>query len=102
MNIYAVAAVWMGMALVASLISIRIGISVALVEIVVAAVLGNLPHVGQGVQGSELEEALVLWSALGPPGLFGVGCGSKRQPAERRVGNAFQRERSASGWGCGW
>jgi Kef-type K+ transport system membrane component KefB len=37
----------MGMAFAASLISIRIGVSVALVEIVVGALMGNLP----GVQG---------------------------------------------------
>ena len=42
-NIYAVTAVWVGLALIASLVSIRIGISVALVEIVVGAVAGNLP-----------------------------------------------------------
>lgn len=43
MNVYWVAAVWMGMALLASLISIRVGISVALMEIVVGAVVGNVP-----------------------------------------------------------
>ncbi len=43
MNVYWVAAVWLGMALLASLVSIRIGVSVALVEIVIAAVVGNLP-----------------------------------------------------------
>ncbi len=43
MNVYWIAAAWMGMALLASLISIRVGVSVALVEIVVGAVLGNLP-----------------------------------------------------------
>jgi Kef-type K+ transport system membrane component KefB len=37
-----VAAVWIGLALTASLISIRIGVSVALVEIVVGTVGGNL------------------------------------------------------------
>jgi Kef-type K+ transport system membrane component KefB len=42
-NIYAVTAVWVGLALLASMVSIRIGISVALVEIVVGAVAGNLP-----------------------------------------------------------
>ena len=35
-------ALWLGLALLASLISIRVGISVALIEIVVAAVAGNL------------------------------------------------------------
>jgi Kef-type K+ transport system membrane component KefB len=49
-NTYAVAAAWMAMALAASLISIRIGISVALVEIVVGAVLGNLPVVSGQIQ----------------------------------------------------
>jgi Kef-type K+ transport system membrane component KefB len=39
MNVYWVAAVWMGMALLASLISIRTGVAVALVEIVLAAVV---------------------------------------------------------------
>ena len=43
MNDYYISAVWVGMALVASLVSIRIGISVALVEIVVGAATGNLP-----------------------------------------------------------
>lgn len=40
-NIWLVAAFWMGLALVASLISIRIGLSVALVEIAVGVVAGN-------------------------------------------------------------
>jgi len=44
MNIYFVAFVWMAMALAASLISIRFGISVALVEILVGAIVGNLPN----------------------------------------------------------
>jgi len=39
-----IAAVWMGLALVASLISIRVGISVALVEILVGAAAGNAFH----------------------------------------------------------
>jgi Kef-type K+ transport system membrane component KefB len=43
-NVYRVAFVWVGMALAASLISIRIGVSVALVEILVGAVVGNFPH----------------------------------------------------------
>jgi Kef-type K+ transport system membrane component KefB len=47
MNIYFVAFVWMGMALAASLISIRVGISVALIEILVGAIVGNLPHASQ-------------------------------------------------------
>jgi Kef-type K+ transport system membrane component KefB len=42
---YYLAAIWLGMALLASAISIRIGVSVALVEIFVGAVFGNLPGV---------------------------------------------------------
>jgi Kef-type K+ transport system membrane component KefB len=50
MSVYAVAAVWLAMALAASLISIRVGISVALVEIVVGALVGNVPLVSQAVE----------------------------------------------------
>jgi Kef-type K+ transport system membrane component KefB len=45
MNIYYIVAIWMAMALVASLISIRIGLSVALVEILIGAICGNVPGV---------------------------------------------------------
>ncbi len=58
MNVYWVAAVWMGMALVASLVSIRVGISVALVEIVVGAVVGNLPGHAQLVQQTDFTNFL--------------------------------------------
>src|ERR1700681_3125200 len=44
-NVWLVAAVWMGLALVASIISIRIGISVALIEILVGILAGNFLHV---------------------------------------------------------
>ena len=50
MNPYTVAAVWMALALVASVISIRVGIAVALAEILVGAVAGNLPFVSGFVQ----------------------------------------------------
>ena len=43
-NIWFVAAIWMGLALVASLISIWAGISVALIEIFVGVLAGNLFH----------------------------------------------------------
>jgi Kef-type K+ transport system membrane component KefB len=41
-NIWYVAAIWMGLAFVASLVSIRTGISVALIEIVVGVIAGNI------------------------------------------------------------
>ena len=40
-NIYLVAAAWMGIALAASLVSIRLGISVALIEIAFGVLAGN-------------------------------------------------------------
>src|SRR6202171_5451060 len=40
-NVWFVAAIWMALALIASLISIRVGISVALIEIFVGVVAGN-------------------------------------------------------------
>jgi Kef-type K+ transport system membrane component KefB len=51
-NIWFIAAVWMGLALIASLISIRIGISVALIEILVGVVAGNL---AVGLEGGTLH-----------------------------------------------
>jgi Kef-type K+ transport system membrane component KefB len=53
MNIYFVAFVWISMAFVASVISIRVGISVALVEILVGAVVGNLPDASHWVKQTE-------------------------------------------------
>jgi len=41
-NIWYIAAIWMGLAFLASLISIRIGISVALIEILVGVAAGNI------------------------------------------------------------
>lgn len=40
-NIWFVAALWMGLAFIASLISIRLGVSVALIEIVIGVIAGN-------------------------------------------------------------
>src|SRR5437764_2755458 len=51
-TIWFIAAAWMGLALIASLISIRIGISVALIEIVVGVVAGNL---AVGLEGGTLH-----------------------------------------------
>lgn len=44
-NVYAIAAVWLGLAFAASVISLRIGLSVALVEILVGVFAGNVLHV---------------------------------------------------------
>jgi Kef-type K+ transport system membrane component KefB len=54
MNIYYEAAIWIGMAMLASVLSIRIAVAVALVEIVVGAVAGNLPGLKQHVTGTDI------------------------------------------------
>ncbi|MCX8156823.1 MAG: cation:proton antiporter [Verrucomicrobiae bacterium] len=46
-NIWFTAAFWMGLALLASLISIRLGISVALIEILMGVLVGNLHPAGE-------------------------------------------------------
>jgi len=51
-NIWFIAAVWMGLALIGSLISIRTGISVALIEILVGVFAGN---VAVGLEGGMLH-----------------------------------------------
>jgi Kef-type K+ transport system membrane component KefB len=57
-NVYWVAFVWVAMALAASLISVRVGVSVALVEILVGAIVGNLPHAASFVQQTQFTEFL--------------------------------------------
>jgi len=59
-NIWFIAAVWMGLALLASLISIRTGISVALIEIVVGVVVGNL---AVGFEGGTLQVSIASANA---------------------------------------
>lgn len=49
-NIWLVAAIWMGLAFFASLISIRLGISVALIEILVGVIAGNFLGIHQTTQ----------------------------------------------------
>ncbi len=58
MNVYYVLAIWIGMALVASFVSIRIGVSVALVEIMVGAIVGNIPGVKEHVQQTDYTTLL--------------------------------------------
>jgi Kef-type K+ transport system membrane component KefB len=48
-NIYYVAAIWLGMALLASVVSIKIAVPAALVEIVVGALAGNIPGIREHV-----------------------------------------------------
>lgn len=65
MNVYWVATAWMAMALAASLISIRLGVSVALIEIVVGALMGNIPGHADFVQQTGFTDFLAtLGSAV--------------------------------------
>ena len=53
-NIYYVAAIWLGMALLASVVSIRIAVPAALVEIVVGALAGNIPGIREHVTQTDV------------------------------------------------
>jgi len=57
-NVYYVLAIWIGMALLASFISIRVGVSVALIEILVGAVLGNIPGIKEHIQQTDYTTLL--------------------------------------------
>ncbi len=58
MNSYYVFAIWLAMALLASVISIKLGLSVALVEILVGAVLGNIPGLKGHIQQTDITTFL--------------------------------------------
>lgn len=58
MNVYYVLAIWIAMALLASFVSIRIGVSVALIEILVGAIFGNIPGIQEHVQQTDYTTLL--------------------------------------------
>ena len=64
MNIYYVAAIWRGMALLASVVSIRIAIPAALVEIVVGALAGNIPGIREHVTQTDVVVFLASVGSL--------------------------------------
>jgi Kef-type K+ transport system membrane component KefB len=64
MNFYYVAAIWLGMALLASVISIRIAIPAALVEIVVGALAGNIPGIREHVTQTDVITFLASVGSL--------------------------------------
>jgi Kef-type K+ transport system membrane component KefB len=57
-NVYYVMAIWVGMALIASFFSIKVGMSVALVEILVGAIAGNIPGIREHVQQTDYTTLL--------------------------------------------
>lgn len=64
MNVYYIAAIWMAMALVASLVSIRIGLSVALVEILIGAIAGNIPGLRDWIQQTDYTAFLATLGSV--------------------------------------
>ena len=59
-NTFLIAAVWIGLALLASLVSIRLGISVALIEILVGVLAGNFA----GLQSNDWIDFLAAFGAV--------------------------------------
>ena len=64
MNMYYEAAIWLGMALLASVISIRIAVPAALVEIVVGALAGNVPGIREHVTQTDVVMFLASVGSL--------------------------------------
>jgi Kef-type K+ transport system membrane component KefB len=75
-NVFLIAAAWVGLALLASLISIRLGISVALIEILVGVVAGNLT----GLASHEWIDFLAAFGAV----LLTFLAGAEIDPASLR------------------
>ncbi len=82
-NIWFIAAFWMGLALLASLISIRLGISVALIEIAVGVVVGNI-HFGQYHDLLRTTEWTSFLAMLGS-GVLTFLAGAEIDPASLRA-----------------
>jgi Kef-type K+ transport system membrane component KefB len=64
MNAYYVIAIWVGMALLASAVSIKIAVPAALVEIVVGALAGNIPGIQQHVTQTNVVTFLASAGSL--------------------------------------
>lgn len=64
MNAYLVTFVWILLALIASVASVRLGVSVALVEIAVGALAANLPGVSRLVHHTEFTQFLALLGSV--------------------------------------
>jgi Kef-type K+ transport system membrane component KefB len=82
-NIWYVAAIWMGLAFVASLISIRLGISVALIEILVGVIVGNIYFAG-GQRILQTTDWINFLAMLGS-GVLTFLAGAEIDPASLRA-----------------
>jgi Kef-type K+ transport system membrane component KefB len=83
-NIWFIAAFWMGLAFIASLVSIRLGISVALIEIVVGVIIGNI-HVGDGHQQLLHTTEWTNFLAMLGSGVLTFLAGAEIDPASLRA-----------------
>src|SRR6266568_1729269 len=82
-KIWYLAAIWMGLAFLASLISIRTGISVALIEIVVGVIAGNI-HSGAEHHLLKTTEWINFLAMLGS-GVLTFLAGAEIDPASLRA-----------------
>src|SRR6266705_7014609 len=82
-NIWFIAAFWMGLALVASLVSIRVGISVALIEILAGVIVGNI-HFGHYQHLLRTTEWTNFLAMLGS-GVLTFLAGAEIDPASLRA-----------------
>ncbi|HEY7145351.1 MAG TPA: cation:proton antiporter [Streptosporangiaceae bacterium] len=64
MNFYYVTAIWLGMALLASVVSIKVAVPAALVEIVVGALAGNIPGIREHVSQTDVVTFLASVGSL--------------------------------------
>jgi len=88
MNIYYVAAIWLGMALLASVVSIRIAVPAALVEIVVGALAGNIPGLRERVTQTDVVVFLASVGSLVLTFLAGAEIASPCSPRSSSFGPA--------------
>ncbi len=82
-NIWYIAAIWMGLAFIASLISIRLGISVALIEIVVGVIVGNI-HFSNGAHILQTTDWTNFLAMLGS-GVLTFLAGAEIDPVSLRA-----------------
>jgi len=82
-NIWFVAAMWMGLAFLASLISIRAGISVALIEILVGVIVGNI-HLANGAHILQTTDWTNFLAMLGS-GVLTFLAGAEIDPVSLRA-----------------
>ena len=80
MNVYYVTAIWLGMALLAAVVSVRVAVPVALVEIVIGALAGNIP----GLREHVTQTGVVVFLASAGSLVLTFLAGAEIDPASLR------------------